>query len=159
LPHDGTRPRGESGRAANTSTGIPALSLKQFAIGWLSVFGAFLVIDAVWLGSIARDFYARQIGHLMLEQPRLAVAAVFYLFYAVAIVVLAVMPALRSESVLLAAGLGATLGAAAYGTYDVTNLATLADWPVKMVVVDVLWGTGLTAVTATIGYGVVRYSA
>lgn len=113
---------------------------------------AFLAIDFVWLGFVAREFYKNQLGALMLERPMLGVALAFYLVYAIGIVVLAVMPGVREDSWKTAAGLGALLGLVAYGTYDLTNLSTLKGWPVAMSVVDMIWGACLTAVAATAGY-------
>jgi len=116
----------------------------------------FLAIDFVWLKYVALGFYREQIGHLMLDKPNLAIAAGFYLMYAVAIAVLAVLPALRAESWTLALLYGALLGMAAYGTYDITNLATLKDWPTLVSMVDWAWGTVLTGTVAMLAYFATR---
>ena len=108
----------------------------------------FFALDYVWLTRMAGSFYRTQIGPLMLEQPRLGVAAVFYILYVAGIVVFAVAPALRAESLATALLLGALLGGIAYGTYDITNYATLRNWPVMVLIVDVTWGMALTAVSA-----------
>ena len=113
---------------------------------------AFLAIDAVWLGIVARGFYRDQLGGLLANQPNFAIAALFYLFYAAAIVILAVSPALKSGSAMQAVMLGAVLGLAAYGTYDITNMATLKGWPVLMSIVDMAWGTVLTGTVAWIAF-------
>jgi uncharacterized membrane protein len=118
-----------------------------------------VVLDAIWLGLVARTFYRDQLGELMRPQPSLGIAAVFYLFFAVAVVMLAVMPALSSESIAKALLFGAVLGLAAYGTYDITNLSTLKGWPVMVSVVDMIWGTVITAATAGGGYAIARYFA
>lgn len=127
---------------------------------WLAAYGStvvfFLLIDAVWLGVVARSFYRDQLGHLMLESPKLAIAALFYLFYAVAITALVVMPALKSGVWWHAALYGGLLGLAAYGTYDITNMATLKNWPVFMSLVDIIWGTFLTAAVASAAWYVAR---
>ena len=112
----------------------------------------FFVLDFVWLTRMADPFYRAHIGGLMLNQPRLGIAALFYIFYVVGIVVFAVLPALRAESLQTAVLLGALLGLIAYGTYDITNYATLRGWPVTVLVVDIAWGTALTAVSAGAGY-------
>jgi uncharacterized membrane protein len=119
---------------------------------YLISFAAFLAVDAVWLTVMSGRFYKAQLGSLMRDQPNLAVALLFYLFYVVGVIVLAVAPGLDAGSVLKAAGYGALLGFVAYGTYDFTNLATVRDWPVIVTVVDIVWGTALTAVIATVGY-------
>ena len=111
-----------------------------------------LVCDGIWLGLVARSFYRDQLGALMLPSPNLGVAALFYLFFAAAVVVLAVQPALSAGSITTALVHGVILGLAAYGTYDMTNLATLRNWPLAMSLVDMAWGTLLTALTAAGGY-------
>lgn len=117
---------------------------------------AFLALDALWLGVVARGFYARQLGDMLRDDPNWAAAAVFYLIYVVGIVVLAVLPALEGRSPGRALGLGALLGLVAYGAYDLTNLATLKGFPVRMVGVDLAWGTVLTGLVAWAGYIVGR---
>ena len=131
--------------------------MMTFLIAWIATAAAFLIIDAIWLGWVATSFYQRELGHLMLERPNLGIAALFYLLYAAAIVLLAAMPAFRSGSWTEALFLGAVLGLAAYGTYDITNLATLKDWPLTMSIVDMIWGTTVTAVAALTGYFVLTH--
>ncbi len=133
--------------------------MKTLGIAYAGTLISFLVIDAIWLGLIAKSFYRDQLGELMLPSPNFAVAAVFYLFFAVAIVVLAVRPGLESGSVWTAIGCGAVLGLAAYGTYDMTNLSTLKGWPVTLSVVDLVWGTVLTATASAFGYAAARQFA
>ncbi len=117
---------------------------------------AFLAVDAIWLGLVARTFYRDQLGELMLPSPNFAVAAIFYVFFAAAIVFLAVLPGLAAGSLATVIINGAILGLAAYGTYDITNLATLKNWPVIVTIVDMAWGTFLTAFAATGGFLVAR---
>jgi len=133
--------------------------MKAFFLAWLAIIVVFLVIDAIWLGLVAKSFYRRHLGDLMLEQPKLHIAAVFYMVYAVAILVLASMPAAQTGSLIQALMLGALLGFTAYGTYDITNMATLKNWPTTMSVVDMIWGTCLTAITSAAGYIALRYAA
>lgn len=131
--------------------------MTSYLIAWIAIVIVFLAIDAVWLGMVATSFYRSQLGELMLDQPKLQIAAIFYLLYAGAILVLASMPAAKQSSLGLAFVLGAVLGLAAYGTYDITNLSTLKNWPVSMSLVDLAWGTLLTAISATAGCAVLRY--
>ena len=112
----------------------------------------FLMCDAVWLGLVAKKFYAQQMGHLMRPDINMGIAAVFYLFYTVGIVVFAIKPAYAAQNMWLALGYGALFGLLAYGTYDITNMATLKDWPIKMSLIDMAWGTFLTATAASLGY-------
>lgn len=127
-----------------------------FAIAYASGLVAFLLIDYIWLSQIALGFYKREIGTLMLDKPDLGIALLFYLFYVVALVILAVLPALEKQQWMLAAVYGGLLGFAAYGTYDITNLATLKGWSIVMSVVDIIWGTVLTASVAVISYFVAK---
>lgn len=124
---------------------------------YLITFGVFLAIDAVWLTVMGGRFYKVQLGDLMRDQPNLGIALLFHLFYVVGVLVLATMPGVEAGSVLKAAGYGALLGFVAYGTYDITNLSTLRDWPVIVAAVDIVWGSALTAAVATAGYYVARW--
>ena len=126
--------------------------MLQYTLAYAATAGAFLAIDFVWLNYAAANLYRPQLGAILLETPNLVVAGLFYLLYAAAIVVLAIIPAHNNGSVLLAFGLGAVFGAAAYGTYDITNLATLKGWSVTVTVIDIAWGALLTAVSATVGF-------
>lgn len=131
--------------------------MKTMGIAYAGTLVSFLLIDAIWLGLVARSFYQRQLGDMMLLSPNLVVAAIFYLFFAVAIVMLAVRPGLEVGSIWTAIGYAAVLGLAAYGTYDITNLSTLKNWPVTMTIVDLIWGTVLTSVASACGYSAARY--
>ncbi|MFK7838703.1 MAG: DUF2177 family protein [Bdellovibrionales bacterium] len=123
----------------------------DFLIIYFITLIAFLAIDLVWLSLVAKRFYFSQLRHLMLEQVNLKLAAFFYLFYIIGIVVFAVQPALNSGRIIDAAIYGGLFGFLAYGTYNVTNMATLEKWPFKMSVVDMIWGTFLTIFVAVIG--------
>lgn len=131
--------------------------MKPFLCAWGATLVVFLVIDAIWLGLIATSWYKRALGDLMLEQPKLHIAALFYVGYAFAITLLAVSPAAQSASFGQVLLLGAVLGLAAYGTYDITNMSTLKNWPMTMSLIDMVWGTFLTAVSAAGGYAAYRY--
>jgi uncharacterized membrane protein len=119
----------------------------------------FFAIDLIWLGLVARGLYRRQLGDLMADSPNWPVAVLFYLLYIVGIVVFAIIPGWRDGSMVHALGMGALFGFLAYATYDLTNLATLRDWPATLAVVDITWGTVLTGITATIGYHIARWLA
>lgn len=108
-------------------------------------------LDVLWLGYIARGFYASRLGELMLPEPRLGVAAAFYIFYVAGIVWFAILPNLSSGNLLATFATGAALGFIAYGTYDATNLATLKGYPVSLALTDLVWGMLLTGVSAAGG--------
>jgi uncharacterized membrane protein len=120
-----------------------AAFLKAWAITAIVVFP----IDFVWLKSM-RWFYEREMGDLLLAQPRLMAAVLFYVVFAAAIAFFCVVPNLGRASLGEVLFAGAFLGFAAYGTYDATNYATLMGYPLSITIVDWLWGTVLTAVSA-----------
>lgn len=124
----------------------------QFFTAYISGLIAFLVIDFIWLKYVALSFYRDQIGHLMLDKPNLGIALLFYLVYVVGVIVLAVNPALEKGQWTTAVLYGGLLGLVAYGTYDITNLATLKTWPPIVSIIDMIWGTVLTASVAAIAY-------
>jgi uncharacterized membrane protein len=128
-------------------------ALKRFLIAYLTAAFVMLAIDAAWL-SFAIGFYRERIGHLMADGLRLDGAIAFYLLYVAGIVYFAVRPALVERSVKAALQHGAVFGFMAYMTYDLTNLATLRDWPVSVVLVDIAWGTALSGVVAAASYAV-----
>lgn len=115
---------------------------------YLTVLAAMVVLDLVWLGGIAMPMYKRGIGHLMADKPNFAAAGLFYLLYAIGVLLFAVRAADGWQA---AAGYGALLGALAYMTYDLTNMATLKDWPLGLSVIDVAWGTFATGLAAAAG--------
>jgi uncharacterized membrane protein len=121
-------------------------------VAYVSTAIVFLGIDALWLGKVATTYYRGWIGNMMLDQPNFAAAAIFYLVYVAGVVYFAVMPALNGGGWTQAAIAGAILGFIAYGTYDMTNLATLKNWPIIMTVVDMSWGTILTSFAAVMGF-------
>ncbi len=114
----------------------------------------FVVVDMVWLGLIAKDFYRSSIGHLMGEGFNIPAAVAFYLIYTAGILMFAVNPAVASGDVMKAAMLGAAFGFFAYATYDLTNMATLKNWPLGITLADIAWGSVLTGLAATAGYTV-----
>jgi len=114
------------------------------------------VLDLLWLGVIARGWLAQQLGPLMREQIMLAPAILFYLLYAAGLGFFAVQPSLADGDWLRAAMVGAFFGLVAYGTYDLTNLATIRNWPLPMVIVDLVWGAVLSAVSAAGGVLLLR---
>ncbi|WEZ83957.1 DUF2177 family protein [Rhizobium sp. 32-5/1] len=130
--------------------------MKTFLIAYAGTFTSLLIADAIWLGVVAKTFYRDQLGDMMLPSPNLAIAALFYVFFAGAVVLLAVLPGLKAGSLGIALVYGAVLGLAAYGTYDITNLATLKGWPLTMSLVDMAWGTFVTAFSASCGFLVAK---
>lgn len=109
---------------------------------------AMAAIDVGWLMTMTSRFYKPRIGAILADSPNLTAAVIFYLLYCAGVVALAVWPALQSGNWVDALWRGAALGLVAYGTYDLTNMATLKAWPLDLTVVDMVWGTILTGGTA-----------
>ena len=128
-------------------------SMKKALIAYVATLLTFLLLDGMWLGLLMAPTYRELLGSLMLEKPLLLPAAVFYCLYVIGCVVFVVLPALSWQR---AAKLGALLGLVAYGTYDLTNWATLRDWSVQVSLMDWAWGTVATAVACTVGYLVAK---
>lgn len=112
----------------------------------------FLAIDLLWLGVIARRFYLSHLGRFFAERVNWAAAFVFYLLFLAGMMIFAVQPALEQNSLSRALVLGALYGLFTYATYDLTNLATLKEWPVPIVVVDILWGMILSGLVSATGF-------
>jgi len=119
---------------------------------YLATLVAFLAIDMVWLVVVARTFYRKYIGFLMAPSPNWLAAIIFYLLFVVGILVLAVLPGLEANSLKTTLLRGALFGLIAYATYDLTNLATLKDWPVIVTVVDMIWGTALSVAVSYVSF-------
>lgn len=122
--------------------------LKMYIIAFV----IFLAIDALWLGLIAPKFYKNHIGHLMAERPNFIAAIIFYLLFIVGLVYFVVMPAVEAGSISKVLLAGALFGFMTYATYDLTNLATLKDWPIIVTVVDLIWGTFLSTSISLLTY-------
>ncbi|MEM9028227.1 MAG: DUF2177 family protein [Pseudomonadota bacterium] len=125
--------------------------MAQLAVAYLATAVVFLVLDALWLGRVATHFYKSQLGALLAQPFNLPAAAGFYLIYCVGIIIFAVSPSLASGNWVHAALYGGLFGFFCYATYNMTNMATIRNWPFRMSVVDMGWGTVLTAVSAAAG--------
>jgi uncharacterized membrane protein len=125
--------------------------MNRFLPAYAAVALSMLVLDLVWLGLVARPMYAAGIGHLMAERPNWLAAGLFYLVYALGLLRFAVLPfdaaAGWSEPLLTAAAFGFF----AYATYDLSNLATLKDWPWAVSIADMAWGSAASALACGAG--------
>ncbi|AYM14075.1 DUF2177 family protein [Agrobacterium tumefaciens] len=126
--------------------------MKTYISAYFFTLIAFLVIDFIWLSTMASRLYRPAIGDLLAENFRLAPAIIFYLIYAAGLTFLAVRPALISGQWTTALLYGAAVGFMAYATYDLTNQATLKSWSTTLTIADLLWGTFVSAAAAIIGY-------
>lgn len=124
---------------------------KYFIIYLIAVF-VFFVVDMIWLGVIAKNLYQNSLKGLLRDKPNWTAAVIFYLLFIVGIIIFAVAPAIRDDSLLTAVIYGVLFGFFTYATYDLTNYATLKNWPFNIVVIDILWGMVLTGTVSTVTY-------
>jgi uncharacterized membrane protein len=115
---------------------------------YFSTLLVFLAVDMIWLGLVARTFYSQYIGNLLAPSVNWPAALLFYLLFIVGILVFVVLPGLTSGSTRDTLLRAALFGLITYATYDLTNLATLKDWPLLVSVVDMLWGTVLSVMVS-----------
>ena len=119
---------------------------------FLVAFAVFLGIDMLWLTVIASKFYKSQIGHLMADKAKLLPAAIFYIIFIAAMVYFVITPALEHQNMTQLLLSAAIFGFVTYATYDLTNMATLKDWPLLVTVVDLAWGTFISLAVSLITY-------
>ena len=117
----------------------------------------FFIIDLFWLGVVARGFYQKNLKYILSPNVNWTAAIIFYLMYIAGILIFAVLPGVAKDSVRHAALWGALFGFFTYATYDLTNLALLKDWPLNIVVVDILWGVVLCTVVATLSFYIAKW--
>ena len=128
------------------------MDLVFYAKLYALTLGVFLAVDLLWLGVVARRFYQTQLRPFLSPTVNWPAAFVFYLLYVVGILMFAVLPGLAADSLTLAARWGALFGFFTYATYELTNLATLKEWPLKVVLVDMAWGVALCTGVASAGF-------
>jgi uncharacterized membrane protein len=136
------------------------MSMKQMLVLYFITLGVFFMIDMFWLGVVAKGFYRRYLGPFLSPKVNWTSAVLFYLLFIVGLLVFAVRPALVRGTPLDALWLGGLFGLICYATYDLTNQATLKDWPLVVTVIDLMWGTVLggmvSLVSTVIGRGLLR---
>ncbi len=132
------------------------MNMRQALLQYLIVFSVFLAIDAVWLSNAGRLFYVPEIGSLLRERPNFLVALIFYAIYAAGLLIFVVTPQLRAEGLGKALLYGGLFGFVAYATYDMTNLATLKGFTARIAIIDMVWGTVLSASVSAIAIWVIR---
>ena len=125
--------------------------MSKYAATYAATFVVMVALDMIWLGVVAKSFYREGIGHLMAEKPVVSVAVAFYVVYAIGLVFFAVVANEALTGYGKTALYGALFGFFAYATYDLTNLATLKNWPVGLALLDMAWGTVVSAVSAVAG--------
>ena len=116
----------------------------------------FLAIDMVWLTLIAKSLYAQHLGYLMAPKAKLIAAFIFYLLFVLGLQFFVLNPALAAGSWKTALFAGMFFGLVTYATYDLTNLATIKDWPVLITAIDLVWGSFVSGITALLSFLVIR---
>ena len=130
--------------------------MQNLILTYLGSVLVFLAIDLVWLGVIAKDLYGKYLKDFLSDQINWTAAIVFYLLFIIGIIYFAVYPAAEKDSLQQAVLNGALFGFFTYATYDLTNLATLKNWPIQIVFIDIIWGMILTASVATAGFYILK---
>ena len=127
--------------------------LKYLAV-YFSFLLSLVIIDLIWLLGIAKNLYRDEMGTLMATEPKLLAGLGFYLLYALGASIFVIIPAISKQSWIYAAQYGVLFGFFCYMTYDLTNLAVIRDFPMRLAFVDIAWGSAVTALSATIAYWV-----
>jgi len=133
--------------------------MNKYVAGYLAAALVMVALDMLWLGVIAKSMYQQAIGHLLAGQPRLWAALLFYCVYPAGLLVFAMIPQAGDPAWGRTILMGAAFGSFAYATYDLSNLATLRDWPLGLTLVDIAWGTVLSAVSAGSGKAALNWAA
>lgn len=129
----------------------------KLVLGYFFTSVVFFAIDMVWLGWVAKGFYRKHLGNFLSDQVNWKAALVFYFLFVAGIFLFAILPAIERNSLVRAVILGGLFGFFTYATYDLTNLATLKDWPLTIVFVDITWGVVLTGAVSGAGYKIMGW--
>ena len=133
--------------------------MNKYVAAYAGTATVMVALDMLWLSVIAKPMYQQGIGHLMAEKPIVGIAVLFYLLYALGVVIFAVSPRHNGSSWTVTLAMGALFGFFAYATYDLTNLATLRDWPLRLSLIDIGWGTVVSAASAAGGKAALDWAA
>jgi uncharacterized membrane protein len=133
------------------------MSVKEILLTYFLMAVVFLAIDLFWLGVIAKKFYQKHLGRFFSDRVNWTAAGIFYLLFIMGTMIFAVYPGVAQDSLMKAMISGVLFGFFTYATYDLTNLATLKDWPVPIVIVDIIWGMLLCGTISGVGFGVAKW--
>ena len=131
----------------------------KLIISYLLTTVVFFAVDMAWLGLIAKGLYKKYLGSFLSDKVNWPAAIIFYLLFIIGIFYFAILPAVEKNSLATAIISGALFGFFTYATYDLTNLATLKDWPLPIVFIDIIWGAVLTGIVSTAGFYIVKWVA
>jgi uncharacterized membrane protein len=133
------------------------MPIFKFILSYLLTTAVFFAVDMAWLGFIARDLYKKYLSNFLSDKVNWPVAIIFYLLFIIGIFYFAILPAVEKNSFSKAIIAGVLFGFFTYATYDLTNLATLKNWPLPIVFIDIIWGSVLTGIVSTAGYYIVKW--
>lgn len=133
------------------------MSIKTILISYALTFIVFLIVDLVWLGFIAKNLYNKYLGSFLSDTVNWPAAIIFYLIFVAGLSVFVIYPSFEKESVWRAIIWGAFFGIVTYATYDLTNLATMKNWPIQIVIIDIIWGAVLSAIVSVSGYYILKF--
>lgn len=122
----------------------------KFLLHFVIALVVFFAIDLVWLGLIAKNLYSKYLGFIMSDKVNWLAALIFYALFIVGLLVFVIEPALQDQNFTQLALRAALFGLVTYATYDLTNLATLKDWPIQITIIDLIWGTTLSTLVSVI---------
>ena len=131
----------------------------KLIISYLLTTIVFFAVDMTWLGFIAKNLYKKYLGGFLSDKVNWPAAIIFYLLFIIGIFYFAILPAVEKNSLAKAIISGALFGFFTYATYDLTNLATLKDWPLPIVFIDIIWGAVLTGIVSTAGFFILKWVA
>jgi uncharacterized membrane protein len=126
---------------------------------YFATLAVFFAVDMLWLGVISRTFYKKHLGYLMAPDVNWYAALIFYFLFIAGILVFVVLPGIKENSLPMLMIKAALFGLITYATYDLTNLATVKDWPLIITVVDLIWGMVLTTIVSTAGFFIGKWMA
>lgn len=133
------------------------MPFHKLFISYLLTAIVFFAVDITWLGFIAKSIYQKYLGNFLSDKVNWPAAIIFYLLFITGIFYFTIMPAVEKNSLAKAVIAGVLFGFFTYATYDLTNLATLKNWPLPIVFIDILWGSVLTGIVSTAGYYIVKW--
>lgn len=119
-------------------------------------FAVFMTIDLIWLGVVAKNLYNKYLGYIMTKNINWIAAVVFYMIFVGGLLMFVIYPALARDSIQYLILYGMAYGFITYATYDLTNLATLKDWPIEITIIDLIWGTTLSTLTSFFSYMIIN---
>lgn len=126
--------------------------IRNFVITFI----VFMTIDLIWLGVVAKNLYNKYLGYIMTKNINWMAAIIFYMIFVIGMLLFVIQPALAKDSVQYLILYGMAYGFITYATYDLTNLATLKDWPLEITIIDLIWGTTLSTLTSYFSYLIIN---